>query len=179
MASRSSKPGSASRVARPVQQTPQAVLDALLGLVRRKFYQDDDSSFFKDKWHLLQWALLWPAREWFRPKAVELPPDRYQAILSEVIINAAMHGAEKVKYRPAWLAQVIQSHFSVHGDEYYEEAKAIRTQVERELLMLGKLPTKVASVVTDFTAASRLLDGTKPRRKMAQHAPKQGDLFAS
>jgi hypothetical protein len=164
---------------REPQRVSQEVLDSLLGLVRRKFYEGDAASFFKDRWHLLQWALLWPAREFFTPKAVELPNARYEAILKVVIMEAVVHGAEKIKYRPAWLAKVIQSHFAIHGDEYYEEAKAIRTQSERALLALGKLPTKEASAVQDFTTASRLLDGTKPRRKAAQPKPAQGDLFSA
>lgn len=160
--------------ARPtlVQQTPKAVLDSLLALVRRKFYEGDDASFFKDRWNLLQWALLWAAREWFKPKEVELPAERYREILSTVIIEAAAHVRGRIHYRPAYLKMVIQSHFAIHGDEYYEEAKSLRTAAEAALLALGKLPSRAgSSLVDDFTAASKLLDGTKPRRKKAAPAP--------
>lgn len=160
------------------QQTPQEVLDALLGLVRRKFYEGDAASFFKDRWKLLQWALLWPARHWFKEKEVSVPPARYHEILSKIIIAATIHQADKIRYRPAWLKMVIQRHFAMHGDEYYLEAKTIRTAAENTLLVLGKIAPREPSVVNEFDAASRLLDATKPRRmKKVATVAKQTDLF--
>lgn len=155
-----------------IQQTPKEVLDSLLALVRRKFYEGDAKGYFKDQRNLLQWALLWPAREWFKPKDVELPPERYREIMATVIIEAAAHVRGRIHYRPAFLKMVIQSHFAVHGEEYYEEAKSLRTATERALFGLGKLPARtVPSLVDQFTAASRLLDVTKPKRKKAAPAP--------
>jgi hypothetical protein len=167
------------RVERIPQQTPQAVLDALAGLVRRKFYAGDDGRFFKDRWHLLQWALLWPARHFFTPKSVSLPPARYQEILTKIIMEAAMFQGDKIRYRPAWLQMVIQSHFAAHGEEYYEEAKAIRTTAENTLLALHQLPTREAELVQDFTVASKLLDAVKPqRKKKVAPAASEPDLFS-
>lgn len=160
-----------------IQQTPKEVLDSLLALVRRKFYEGDDKGYFADKRNLLQWALLWPAREWFKPKDVELPTERYREILASVIIDAAAHVRGRIHYRPAYLKMVIQSHFAIHGEEYYEEAKSLRAATERALFGLGKLPVSTGpSLVDQFTAASKLLDSTKPKRKKATPAPTELQL---
>lgn len=163
---------------RSVQQTPAEVLEALLGLVQRKFYAGEVVNFAKDRKRILQWALLWPAREWFKPKSVSLPAARYQEILTKVIMEATIYQAGKINYRPAWLARVIQSHFEAHGDEIYDEGKAVRNVAENALLALGKLPVREDALVNDFAAASQLLDAAKPaKRKRAIQIDNQLNLL--
>lgn len=158
-----------ARPQRQRQTTSKEVLDGLLGLVQRKFYEGDAVGFVKERRLLLQWALLWPAREWFKPKAVAVPEARYQEILSKIIVEAAAHQTGPIRYRPAWLAEAIQSHFRIHGEEIYEEAKALRSLAENALLALGKLPAKgQGAVVDDFANASRLLDRPKRTSKPAR-----------
>lgn len=165
------------KTARPRQQTTPEILEALLGLVQRKFYVGDGVSFAKDRRPILQWALLWPAREWFAPKAVSLPAARYQEIMTKIIMEASVFQADKIRYRPAWLARVIQSHFSIHGDEIYDEAKALRTVAENALVSLGKLPTREDGLVKDFAAASRLLEKSRRPRSKSPTPVKQLDLL--
>ena len=161
-----SGPAKRRQTPRPRQQTPKEVLDGLLELVQRKFYQGEGVQFCKDRRLVLQWVLLWPAREFFNPKGVAVPADRYREILSGILIEAAAHQTGPIRYRPAWLAQVVQSHFRIHGEELYEEAKSLRTLAEHALLTLGKLPPKSdAEIVPSFVAASRLLDRPKTVKK--------------
>ncbi len=155
--------------ARPRQQTPAEVLDALVDLVRRKFYEGEAVQFAKDRRLILQWALLWPAREWFGPKAVTVPAVRYREILSGILVEAAAHQTGPIRYRPAWLGQVIQSHFRIHGEEIYQEAKSARTLAEHALLSLGKVAVaRPERAVEELAAASRLLDVGKAVRKPAK-----------
>lgn len=165
------------RSARPRQQTTPEILEALLGLVQRKFYAGDAVSFAKDRRPILQWALLWPAREWFTPKAVALPAARYQEILTKIIMEASVFQADQIRYRPAWLARVIQSHFAIHGDEIYDEAKALRRVTENALISLGKLPQREDGLVKEFAAASQLLDKSRPQRSKGTKPVKQLNLF--
>lgn len=154
---------------RPRQQTPKEVLDALLGLVQRKWYDGDPVNFAKDQRRLLQWVLLWPARHFFTPKGVSVPAERYRELMMKILMDATVFQTGPIKYRPAWLMQVIQSHFRVHGDEIYEEAKSMRTLMEHNLLTLGKLDRSGQdALVPDFNAASRLLDRKKPASKPAR-----------
>lgn len=165
---------------RPKQSTPQEVLESLLGLVQRKFYQGQAVEFAKDRKRLLQWAILWPARHFFNPKGVTVPAERYRELLTQIIMDAVVHGAEKVRYRPAWLMQVVQSHFAIHGEQIYTEAKSARALAENTLLAVGKLPVRNDGLVDQFTAASRLLDTTKKRLVKSPSKPvSQPDLFAS
>lgn len=144
-------------------------MDALLDLVRRKFYEGEAVQFAKDRRLILQWALLWPAREWFAPKAVTVPAVRYREILSGILIEAAAHQTGPIRYRPAWLGQVIQSHFRIHGEEIYQEAKSARTLAEHALLSLGKVAVaRPERAVEELAAASRLLDVGKAVRKPAK-----------
>lgn len=155
-----------ARADRPRQQTPNEVLDALLDLVKRKFYAGEGVQFAKDRRLILQWALLWPAREWFAPRAVTVPAGRYREILAGILVEAAAHQTGAIRYRPAWLGQVVQSHFRIHGEEIYQEAKSARTLAEHALLSLGRVAVaRPERAVEQLAAASRLLDVGKPIRK--------------
>lgn len=162
-----------SRKDRPRQQTPKEVLDALLGFVERKWYDGDSVNFTKDTRRLLQWVLLWPAREFFNKKGVAVPAARYRELMMQILMDATVFQTGNIAYRPAWLGKVVQSHFQIHGDEIYDEAKSIRTLADHALLTLGKLDrTGQDALVPDFTAASRLLD----RKNKVQKKPLKEQL---
>src|SRR5215469_1781942 len=116
------------------QTVAQDLRDDLLRLLWTKFHRDDpggDSvvarSFAQDRDRLLKWVILWPAA-WLNNRGVTLPADRYKQIFSSIILEAVRHGnTSRIKYRPAWLKTVLQSHFRIHGEEYYNEAKSART----------------------------------------------------
>lgn len=156
------------------QSTPKDVLDALLRLVEGKFYQGDGKRFNQDKKRILVWALLWPAREFFNKKEVAVPAARYQELLTGILIEAAMHADEVINYRPAWLARVIQSHFEIHEQAIYDEAKAVRNVAENALLAVGQLPQRGDGLVEGFTTLSKLLD--VPKAKKRKVAPATGQL---
>ena len=91
-----------------------------------------------------------------------------------MIVEAAAFQTGPIRYRPAWLGEVIQSHFGIHGEEIYAEAKAMRTLAEHTLLQLGKLPTRPQdALVNEFDAASRLLDRTKRKKSSPKPAVKE------
>lgn len=165
-----------TRPDRPKQQTPKEVLDALLRLIERKWYEGDRVSFLKDQKLLLKWVVLWPARHFFDAKGVSMPADRYRELMGKILLEAVAHQADNIRYRPAWLAQVVQSHFKIHGEEIYTEAKSARTLAEHALLILGKLPTSNQdAIVPEFAAASRLLDAKKRSLKPSRNG--QLNLF--
>jgi hypothetical protein len=119
---------------RPGQITSQELRDDLLQFVRLKFYENDPIQFVKDQKHLLSWVILYPAG-WLIGKGVTLPGERYKKILTDILLEAVRHGnTGRIRYTPAWLRQVIQSHFRAHGEEYYNEAKSARNLAEAVLL---------------------------------------------
>lgn len=164
----------AARQDRPKQQTSQELRDELLGFLQRKFYQGDGVAFAKDRRRLLDWVVLWPAC-WLNERAVTVTADRYRSIFMAVLMEAVIHGSEKVRYRPAWLRQVIQSHFAVHGDEYYEEAKSVRNLVENAVLMAGRSVVAAPDPVRELATAKALL--TPPKRGVKPVAKEQLSLL--
>lgn len=148
-----------------IQPTSPELIDSLLALIQTKFYQQNGISFLKDRPRLLKWVVLYPAT-WLNQRAVTLPADRYKAILTEILIEAGRFcQPTKVTYLPAYLRQVVTSHFQCHGDEYYAEAKSMRNQVESVMLltaMSGRNPAP--DPVRELAQAASLLKTKKAPR---------------
>ncbi len=160
---------------RPKQPTPKELTESLLNLIRGKWYAGDAVSFAKDRVRLLAWVVLWPAA-WLNGRGVTISTDRYKEVFSKIIMEAVVHGTDKIKYRPAWLRQVVQSHFKVHGEEIYNEAKSARTLVESVLLVAGRTAPTQPDPIRELAAARSILVTSKPARKPAQE-DSQPSLF--
>ena len=154
----------ADLASRPKQPTPKELTDDLLGFVQRKFYAGEGVAFAKDRSRLLSWVILWPA-SWLNGKGVSITTESYRKIVMDVLMEAVVHGTEKVRYRPAWLKQVVQSYFRIHGEEIYEAAKAIRGLVENALVLAGKPGTARPDPIRELVAARALLTAPKAARK--------------
>lgn len=139
--------------------------DACLNFLRTKFYNQpgDDRCFAQDRSRLLAWVVLWPA-SWLNGKGVTIHGDRYREIFMKVFMQASAFVQSKVKYRPAYLRQVIQSHFKIHGEDYYDEAKSVRNQVESIMLLVGKAGPKETDPVKDLASARDILTALKPKK---------------
>ena len=122
--------------------------------------------FAQDRSRLLAWVVLWPAA-WLNGKGVSITTGRYREIFMAVMLEAVVHGTEKVKYRPAWLRQVIQSHFRIHGDEIYEAAKAVRSLVENALMIAGRPAQAAPDPIRELAAARSILVASKRGPKRA------------
>jgi hypothetical protein len=159
---------------RPRQVVSEEVQRSLLELIQRKFYQGQAVHFAKHRKDLLHMVIYWPAREWFRPKALSVSNGRYLQILSAILIEAAAFQRGPLYYPPAWLGKSVQDHFAIQGERYYAEAKSARSLADHALATLGKLtPREHDDVVERFAEASRLLDASKTVAKRAvKAAPK-------
>lgn len=164
---------------RAKQTTSQELTDDLLGFIRRKFYEADAVGFNKDKRRLLEWVVLWPAT-YIQDRGVTLPPERYKQIFMAVMLLALQQGnTGHIIYRPAWLGKCVQSHFRIHWDEIYQEAKSARSLAEHALTITSRLPVASPDPVAEMALAAALLKGTGRRKKTALKAPlkQQPDLF--
>jgi len=151
---------------RPRQQTSQELLDGLCQFVRQKFYPEHPVNFAKDRPRLLEWVILYPAA-WLNRRGVTLPPERYHALLTGILLDTVRFGQpSKVTYLPAYLRQVLQSHFEHHGEAIYEEAKSLRTVLEHTLFSVGRSVAVAApDPVRDLARAATLLRAKKPAKK--------------
>lgn len=153
------------------QVVSEEVQTSLLELIQRKFYEGRAVQFAKDRKDILHMVIYWPAREWFRPKALSVPNARYLQILTDILIQAAAFQTEPLRYPPGWLGAVVTKHFAHKGESYYAEAKSARSLADHALATLGKLtPKEEDDVVERFAAADRLLAASKTVAKRATKA---------
>lgn len=153
------------KIQRLKQPTPVELTDALLDFIRRKFYADpgDEKRFLQDRSRLLAWVVLWPA-DWLNKKGVTIHGEAYRSIFMKTMLQADAYRASRIKYRPAWLREVIQKHFAIHGEEYYEEAKSVRSLVEQTLLLTGKPRVAAPDPIQEMAKAHEILASHKPRK---------------
>ena len=156
-------------VQRIKQPTPEALTESCLQILRSKFYNgpDDDKCFYQDRQQLLKRVVLYPA-SLLNKQGVTIHGDAYRDIFNKVVIQAAAYVTSKVRYRPAYLAQVIQSHFAIHGEEYYEQAKAVRNLADQAMIVLGQLRPPTADPVKELAKAAGILAVGKPKKVPAK-----------
>jgi hypothetical protein len=167
-----------NKVQRLKQPTPQDMTDACLEFLHRKFYQGEGEGrrFAQDRKRLLLWVVLWPAT-WLNERGVTIHGEAYKQIFFKVMLQADMHRSERIKYRPAWLRMVIQSHWKMHGEEYYEEAKSMRSVTEKLLLLTGVAKSGPDPVKELASARSILAAHTPKRTPPKRTANDQLNLF--
>lgn len=147
--------------------TSQELRDQLLDFLRRKFYNQpgDEKDFAQDRSRLLKWVVLWPAWHLTGKYGTTISGESYRQIFFKIFLDADAHRSERLSYRPAWLRHVIQSHWKLHGEEYYQQAKNVRTLAEHALLMTGKASRAAPDPVSELAAACALLRPKKPAFK--------------
>jgi hypothetical protein len=153
----------------PKQPTSKELTDDCLAILRRKFYTGDDKCFWQDRRLLLKWVVLYPAA-WLNEKGVTIHGDAYREIFSKVFLQAAAHMESKVKFRPAYLRQVIQSHLRIHGEDYYEAAKSARTLADHALMVAGQMRQAAPDPVRDLANAREILTVKRAKKKGVQGA---------
>ena len=70
---------------------------------------------------------------------------------------------------------MIQEYFKCHGDEVYDEAKAVRNLAEHVLLIAGQARAAAPDPVAELAAAKRILDAPK-RKKTVINPPLKTQL---
>jgi hypothetical protein len=136
--------------------------------IRNSFYAGD-ARWFKDQHFIRRHVVTWPAA-WLNAKGVTLSPLRFKEIVLGVLKGIKQHGrTEVVKYWPGYLKHCLQTHFRIHGEEYYEEAKAMRHQVERALLACQRPETSGPDPIEAIAMARRLMvPGRRPKTPAKQ-----------
>ena len=166
-------------------KTPSAVLEDLMQQVRAYLYSAlPDRAWFTQQ-ERVKATLTLPAK-WLDDRKVELPAERYQKLLEDILATIKAKGRKPTqmgKFPCLYLHSCVESHMRHHGEEYYNEGKGIRnrvklfmTQVERAQIgadstvpILAKVNVEVAAAV----AAGRRKPKTKPVA-----GPLQPDFFA-
>lgn len=151
------------------QQMPREIVGDLLGVIRGQFCGDlPDKKWFQQQRFFLR-VVTWPAG-WLKSRGVTLTPERYKAVLVGIFGDIKTHGTTgAVKHWPGYLLHCVQEHFKHHGDELYEEAKAVRHLVERSLAQArpgaaAPDPIETLAGVKAVLSPGRGRRAAKPRR---------------
>jgi hypothetical protein len=163
-------------VERPKQQLPEEIVQDLMGVIRNSFYGDlPPKRWFEDQGFIRRKVVCWPAG-WLISKGVTLKPERYKEIVMGVITTIKHHGdTGGVKYWPGYLLHCLQMHFKCHGDEIYEEAKSLRTALEKTIQHVslkcgaGKTwvdPIEVLAMAGKVAATGRRHKKAKPAKQL-------------
>ncbi len=145
------------------QPTPQELRDEILRFIQSKFYPNRPTPFAKDRPRLLLWVVLKLA-VYLNSRAVSIPTDRYLEIMTGpkgILMEALRFGdTGSISYLPAWLGKVVESHLAVHGEDYYDEGKALRNHMDAALA-LAKGGIQGRDPIRELAQASLLLKGKK------------------
>ena len=163
---------------RPKQEVPQQILTDLLRCIRGQFCPDMPAKEWFQSQRFFIRILTYPAA-WLNQRGVTLPPARYKVIILSIFDEVKHHGKTgEIRYFPGYLLKVVQEHFAHHGEEYYEEGKAIRSTAERALFSLTNLPRvqdPVSSLAAAHAATVSALRAGRPSRSK-RGAPAQALL---
>lgn len=170
---------------RPSQDTPEALVNRLLGQIRNQFCGDlDEKAWYRDHYHWLKRnVVLWPAR-FMWGKGFTLPAARYEQIMLAVFQDIKRHGQTgQVRYWPAYLMKCVQDHWHHHWEEYYGEAKSARALAEAAMLALQARQAPADQTTEALAMAHQVLVGRRRRQPRSTApppaAPKQLGLFPS
>lgn len=155
----------------PVKQpTPSDLIIHLEAFIRTKWYPGDNVGFSKDR-PLLHRVVILKLATYLQAKGVTIPAARYREIMDAILMDALLHG-EQPRYVPAWLGKVMQTHLAIHGEDYYEEGKALRNRFDSVLSTLAGQPRRERDPVRELADAARLVKA----RKRVKNAPVKAQL---
>jgi hypothetical protein len=100
--------------------------EALLDILRERFYPDQHRLFHRDR-RMLLYALTWPAH-WLDQRGLATAPHTYRQILTQRLDAIQIHGNPDryLAYFPAYLLKSLQDWFVHHGEDLYDQLKHIR-----------------------------------------------------
>lgn len=147
------------------QPTPDELRDKILHFIQTHFYQGQAVSFAKDRPRLLEWVVLKLA-VYLDDKAVSVSTERYLQIMMDEVLMPALRCGDtgNITYLPAWLGKVVESHLRIHGEDYYNEGKARRDNIQTHLavaLNACQVGIQARDPIREMADAARLLKAPK------------------
>lgn len=148
----------------PEQLIRDLVQAARLALIPETLMKGESKWFYQQLWHFRK-AVTHPAAI-LAQKGVRLPWDRYQEIVLLVIKDAARFAVGEIRWPGGYLRKCVQLHMAKHWEEYYEEAKAMRLEVDKAVDRIQPTPeTQVVEILATVNAALSLNKPKRARKK--------------
>lgn len=161
-------------------KTPAAVLEDLMKQVRETFYAKLPPRSWFTQQERVKAALTLPAK-WLDERKVELPAERYEAILRGILATICAHGRRDVGAYPcAYLWSCVEAHLRHHGDKYYEEGKSVRNAADRALAIVEKTKRGADGTVPILAQVHQAVTaGRRKSKSKAVAGPVQPDFFGT
>jgi hypothetical protein len=168
----------AQRNAGAATNVPDAVIDRLLGTINTTFYTKATARSWLVDEKALTLALTWPAT-WLNQRAIGLPLDRYEAILSGILAEILTHGdVAAIRHFPTYLMRCVRLWFQHNGEALYEERKSIRNALDLRFLKgLSAQPAPAVDAIEVLAQAHRMLASRRPTQKARSQDDDQPTLF--
>jgi len=165
---------------RPKQDVSFEIVSDLVNAIRTQFCPDmPQKEWYQDNFNFIRrQVVMWPAA-FIYGKGFTLPPERFKEILFGIFNTVKTNGdTGNVTYWPAYLSKCVQSHFKIHWEEYYNEAKAIRNKVDSVFFAVSRAQeaARGADPVEAIAMAQRAMT-TAHRKKAVVKSPDQLSLF--
>jgi hypothetical protein len=148
-------------------------LNEQLALIRKTFFAGKtDRQFFQEQDLILQ-AIAFPAKHLKERYGVKAPDSVYRKGLMTVIETVVAKGNRaKIARFSVYFLHCVQEHLRIHGEEYYEDAKAsMRLAVTMPEVMsrvrVGEIE-RTADVLLELDRALRSKAGRKRKAVPAQ-----------
>ena len=148
------------------QHTSVELRDSILHFIQTHFYPGQNVMFYKHTPDLLKWVVLKLAA-YLDDKAVSIPTDRYLEIMvgnsqkPGILMQALQFGdTGNITYLPGYLGICVERHLKIHGEDYYEEGKALRNHIDGALALAHK-GIQGRDPIRELADASRLLKSAK------------------
>jgi hypothetical protein len=114
-------------------------------------------------------VVLWPAR-FMWGKGFTIPGPRYEAIMRGIFETIKTRGhTEVVKFWPGYLMMCVQTHWRHHWEDYYAEAKSVRSAVDAALLACK--PVERPDNTVETLAAAHQVLATRKRHAKTPRLP--------
>jgi hypothetical protein len=159
-------------------KAPDELIGELLQRYRLVLYQGKPDKVWYAQQQMVKKALLYPAA-WLGKRQVEIPAERYRAIMEGILATMAANGnLGQVTWVSRYVLHCVQQHMEHHGEEYYCEGVAIRNRVSMVMDRIEKAARGADGTVPILAEADKLLRIGKRKVKIKVAAPAlQADLF--
>jgi len=150
----------------------------ILKRLKARFYPQSEKAFYQDLARLKQ-AIFYPAA-WLKLRGTELPSDKYEAIILEVLKTIVLNAdVSQIRIPGIYLIKCVQEHMAHQGEKYLVQGKEFERVVFDQLQGIrgasDALVSRDKTVDTLAGAHKALVTNSGRKKKVPQGA--QGSLF--
>lgn len=147
-------------------KAPASFFQELMTKVRLDLYKGRPEKEWFSTQKMVKKALMHPAA-CLAKYNVELPAERYQEIVEDIINTVSRHGdLGKIGYMGRYFYHCVQEHMKHNGDRYYQEGKAVNNRVSLIMSSVERAHKGADGTIPILAEADKLLQLGKRKSKV-------------